>query len=258
MPAALRVDDLGDGVRQLTVSNPGRKNALDDGFLEALAAAVAGGAGVRAWLVRGDGEGIFSSGYDLAGLAKLEPHQRLPDERIGEVFDALMQHPAPSVALVTGPAFGAGCELALTCDFRVGDAKAVFCMPPAKVGVVYALKGLSRVVERVGEGHARFMFLTGRRFGADDAFRMGLLDVLKPSAPDAEAEAVALCRELAQAAPLAVEGMRKGFALLAQGGGSPEQRAGYEALRRASFLSDDAREGRTAILEKRAPAFRGR
>jgi enoyl-CoA hydratase/carnithine racemase len=258
VPAALGIDDLGGGVRQLTIDHPERRNALDDGLLEALATAVADGAGVRAWLVRGAGEGIFSSGYDLSGLSRAEPGVPLPDERIGEVFDALMQHPAPSVALVTGPAFGAGCELSLACDFRVGDANAVFCMPPARLGVVYALKGLERVVDRIGIGRARFMFLTGRRCGADDALRMGLLDVRVPAAAEARAEALALCRELAQAAPLAVAGMRRGFALLAKGGGTPDERAHYEALRRASFSSDDAVEGRAAILGKRAPRFEGR
>ena len=169
-----------------------------------------------------------------------------------------MHHPAPSVALVTGPAFGAGCELALACDFRVGDANAVFCMPPARLGVVYALKGLQRVVDRIGIGRARYMFLTGRRFGADQALRMGLLDVGVPTAAAARTEALALCRELAQAAPLAVAGMRRGFELLAKGGGTADEQARYEALRRASFSSDDAVEGRAAILEKRTPRFEGR
>jgi enoyl-CoA hydratase/carnithine racemase len=256
--AALGIDDLGGGVRQLTIDHPERRNALDDGLLEALAAAVAGGAGVRAWLVRGAGEGIFSSGYDLSGLARAEPGVPLPDERIGEVFDALIQHPAPSVALVTGPAFGAGCELALACDFRVGDAGAVFCMPPAKLGVVYALKGLQRVVDRIGQGRARYLFLTGRRCAADEALRMGLLDVRVATAAEARTEALALCGELAQAAPLAIAGMRRGFELLARGGGTIDERADYEALRRASFGSDDAVEGRAAILAKRAPRFEGR
>lgn len=258
MPATLGIDDLGGGVRQLTLAHPERRNALDDGLLEALAAAVADGAGVRAWLVCGAGERIFSSGYDLSSLSPVAPGAPLPDERIGEVFDALVNHPAPSVALVTGPAFGAGCELALACDFRVGDAHAVFCMPPARLGVVYALKGMARLVDRIGVGRARFMFLTGRRCGADEALRMGLLDVLEPTAAEARDDAVALCRELAQAAPLAVAGMRRGFALLAKGGGSADERAEYDALRRVSFNSDDAVEGRAAILDKRAPRFEGR
>jgi enoyl-CoA hydratase/carnithine racemase len=258
VPAVLRIEDLAGGVRQLTIANPGRRNALDDGLLEALAKALGDDAGVRAWLLRGGGDEGFSSGYDLATLSRIEPDARLPDERIGEVFDALMHHRAPSVALVTGPAFGAGCELSLACDFRVGDPGAVFCMPPARVGVVYALKGLARVMQRVGAGHARFMFLTSRRIGAGDALRMGLVDRLLPTAAQAEAEALALCRDLADAAPLAIAGMRQGFALLAKGGATPDEQDEYEALRRASFNSDDAAEGRAAILEKRSPRFLGR
>lgn len=254
MAATLDVKDLPGGVRELTVSNPARRNALDDGLLEQLARALEGTAGVRAWLVRGAGTGIFSAGYDLTSLSEYHPGTRLPDERLGEVLDALSRHPAPSVALVTGPAIGAGCELAVACDFRVGDERALFAMPPAKIGVVYALKGMQRLVARVGEGRARYMFLTGRRLGADDALRSGLLDVL---APDAEAAALALCAELASNAPLAVRGMKQGLGLLEEGGGSAEARAAYEALRRASFNSKDAKEGRDAVLEKRSPRFSG-
>ena len=78
--------------------------------------------------------------------------------------------------MVRGPAIGAGCELAVACDFRVGDQRALFAMPPARIGVVYALKGLQRLVARVGEGFARFMFLTGRRVDSELAFRKGLLE----------------------------------------------------------------------------------
>jgi len=251
------VKDLPGGVRELTVSNPARKNALDDGLLEQLDAALSSADGVRAWLVRGAGQGIFSAGYDLTSLSEYHPGTRLPDERLGEVLDRLSRHPAPSVALVTGPAIGAGCELAVACDFRVGDAKALFAMPPAKIGVVYALKGMQRLVARVGEGRARYLFLTGRRLGADEALRVGLLDVKVDDAAEAEAQAVVLCAELAANAPLAVRGMKVGLALLEAGGGSAEERERYEALRRASFNSKDAREGRDAVLEKRAPRFTG-
>jgi enoyl-CoA hydratase/carnithine racemase len=253
MPATLQVADLADGVRVLTLSHPERKHALDTGYLDALEAALADGAGVRAWLVRSEGEGIFSAGYDLTALNGFADGQPLPDERIGVVLDQLTHHPAPSVALVTGAAIGAGCELAVACDFRVGSTAARFAMPPAKLGVVYALKGLARLTSRVGEQAARRMFLTGRPVDAEHAARLGLLDVL---ANDAEAQALALCTELAFNAPLAVQGMKRGLALL--NGASESQRADYERLRRASFNSDDAREGKEALLGKRAPRFSGK
>lgn len=258
VPATLEVSDARPGVRVLTVAHPARKNALDDGVLELLDRALADDAGVRCWLVRGAGEGIFSSGYDLQALGAYLPPERLPDERLGEVLDRLTSHPAPSVALVTGPAFGAGCELAMACDFRVGSQAAVFCMPPARLGVVYALKGLSRVVERVGEGPARFMFLTGRRIPSAEALRFGLVDLLADSDARATQQALELCAELAANAPLAISGMKTGFELLSRGGSTEVERLSYEQARRASFNSADAREGRLAILEKRAPTFSGR
>jgi enoyl-CoA hydratase/carnithine racemase len=249
MAATLEVTDRPGGVRVLTVTNPTRRNALDDGLLEQLDQALAASDGVRAWLVRGGGEGIFSAGYDLTSLSA--ERARLPDERLGEVLDRLGQHPAPSVALISGPAIGAGCELAVACDFRVGTTRASFGMPPARIGVVYALKGLQRLITRVGEGFARFMFLTGRRVDAATALQRGLLDVL---VEDAEASALALCDELAANAPLAVRGMKRGLHLLEQGVTADEA---YEVLRRASFASDDAREGVAAVLEKRPPVFKG-
>ena len=248
MPAALEISPLVDGVKTLTISNPGKRNALDTGVLDALQAALRDDAGVRCWLIKSADPTVFSSGYDLSALNGFPEGTALPDEHIGAVFDALMSHAAPSVALVTGPAYGAGFELALACDFRVGGPHARFNMPPAKLGIVYAAHGLQRLVARVGLQHARRLFLTARTVEATEAKAIGLLDVL---ADDAQAEALRLVNELASNAPLAVQGMKRGLALL-------ETNAEYEALRRASFNSDDAREGKAALLEKRKPKFSGR
>ena len=253
MPAAFTVADCGDGVRSLTLSNPARKNALDDVALEQLRAALLTPDPVRCWLVRSEGQGAFSAGYDLSVLTQVGEGP-LPDEAIGEVFDLLQRHPAPSVALVTGPAFGAGCELACACDFRVGDAQAVFCLPPGKIGVVYAARGIRRVAALTGLGRAKWMLLTGARVEAEEARMFGLLDVV---AADAERRAMALCKELAAAAPLAIAGMKQTFDALLRGGPTTQEARALEELRRAAFNSADAREGRAAFLERRAPKFSG-
>ena len=126
-------------------------------------------------------------------------------------------------------------------------------MPPAKLGVVYALKGLRRLTSRVGEQAARRMLLTGRPVDAEQAVRLGLLDVL---AIDAQAQALALCTELAGNAPLAVRGLKRGFELMS--GGSEADLAAWELARRESFNSDDAREGKAALLARQVPRFLGR
>lgn len=254
MPATLRVEDRDGGVRVLTLSNPGRKNAIDAGLLTQLDAAVTQASGVRAFLVLGDGDGIFSAGWDLNDLSTYAEGERLPDERLSEVLDRLMHHPAPSVAAIDGPAYGAACELALACDFRVAGARAVLSMPPARLGVVYSLNGLDRFRAKVGDATTRYLFLTGRRVAADEALRRGLVDTVS-DAPVAEAER--LCTELAGHAPLAVAGLKQGLSLLSHGQVSDAALADYQAVRRRSFNSADAAEGRLAILEKRTPRFRG-
>lgn len=254
MPATLLVDDRPGGVRALTLSNPGRKNAIDSRLLDQLDEVLARSSGVRAFLIQGEGEGVFSAGWDLNDLSTYGDGERLPDEHLGEVLDRLMAHPAPSVAAIDGPCFGAAGELAVACDFRIGGPRAVFSMPPARLGVVYSLRGLERFRSRVGDATTRYVVLTGRRLGADELLRRGLVDLLTD---DPRADAATLCAELAGNAPLAVSGLKQGLAMLASGGGTEAERAAYQALRRRSFNSADAAEGRLAILEKRPPVFRG-
>lgn len=249
---SLSSEELGGGVRALTLSSVGRRNAIDEETLDALERAVAEGKGVRCWLLKG-AHGHFCSGYDLNALKSLEAHEPMPDERIGKVFDALAEHPAPSVAYVEGSAYGAGFELACACDFRLGHASAVFCAPPAKLGIVYAPKGIRRVARVVGLGRARSMFLSGRKVEASEAKAMGLIDELAD-----EERAVAFCGELAGLAPLAVAGMKRVLKTLEGEPTSREELAEIDALRRQSFSSEDAKEGRAALLEKRAPKFTGR
>ncbi len=258
MPAKLSTADLPGGVRRLTFSNPDRKNALDAPVLEALAAELAAprSQGVRCWLVTGEGN-TFSAGYDVQSLTEYSADEALPDTRLQELFDLLSGHPAPSVALVNGPAYGAGFELACACDFRVGDSNSVFCMPPAKLGVVYSPRGIARVAALTGLGRAKLLFLTARRVLAEEARLIGLLDVITFEG-NAEREALTLCAELAAHAPLALEGMKKAFQALSKLSLSPEDTAELERLRRAAFNSADAREGRAAFLERRAPRFQGK
>lgn len=233
------------GLLTLTLENPGKKNALDAQVLEAFAQALALHRDARVILVRGAGE-AFCAGYDLGALAALSPGAPLPDTRLGEVFDLLEQHPAPSVAAVRGPSYGAGLELACACDFRVAESSAVFCAPPARLGIVYAPKGLARVAKVVGFQRARLLFLTGRKVEAAEALALGLVDEV--------GTAEALCATLLSHAPKAVAGMRKAFALLQEADAERISQQ-LEDLRRAAFLGEEAREGLAAARERRPPRF---
>lgn len=259
MDAAIRVEDRPGGLRVLTVSNPSKRNALDPALLEQLRLSLdpASAVGVRVLVVRGDGA-HFCSGYDLAGLERLAPGGPLPDEPLQQTLAALEAYPAVTLACVRGGAFGAGAELALTCDLRLFGDDALFCLPPAKIGVVYAPEGLRRLSALVGPARAKLLFFTGRRLNPEQCWDWGLCEAVHDAA-GVEAAAFQLAEEIAGNAPLAVAGMKRAFQLLAGPGPiDPQALAQLRELRLQAFLSEDAAEGRAALFEKRPPRFTGR
>jgi len=245
---------LPGGVRVLTLERPQRRNALTPFLLDALADALAPDPAVRAVVLEARGP-AFCAGYDLAQLGEDAAAARSPDARIQEVLAMLEEHPAPSIAVVHGAAFGAGCELACACDFRVGTPDTVLCMPPVRLGVVYAPEGVWRVARLAGLQHARWMFLTGAEVPASEALSWGLLDVVTG---DAAARGHALAATLASGAPLAIAGLRRTFRALGRAPIDPAEREELERLRAEAFASEDAHEARTAMREKRPPRWKGR
>jgi enoyl-CoA hydratase/carnithine racemase len=250
----VEISTLPGGIRVLTLDRPRRRNALSPAMLDALARALAPDPEVRALLFEARGP-AFSAGYDLGQLAADAKADRLPDRQLQETFRMIEEHPAPSVAVVQGPAFGAGCELACACDFRVGSAEALFCMPPVRLGVVYAPDGVWRVARLTGLQRARRMFLTAREVASSEALAWGLLDECLPQARTRGQE---LAGELASGAPLAVRGLRRTLAHFGRAPIDPAQRAELETLRAEAFASADAQEARSALKERRAPRWRGR
>jgi enoyl-CoA hydratase/carnithine racemase len=129
----------------------------------------------------------------------------------------------------------------------------VFSLPPARLGLAYPLDGLSDLVSAVGAPAAKEMILTARKFTAEDAFRIGLIDRL---ASDIETEARALAAEIAAGAPLTITHAKKAIDFLAKRPGH-EDDAEVAWLAARCFDSEDYAEGRTAFMEKRSPLFRG-
>ncbi len=258
-PGKIRVEDRGT-VRVLTIDNPGKRNAFDYGSLAELEQACAAAAvdRVRCLVIRGAGDQAFSSGFDIDAMEG-GPEGDRPDLATERAMEAVEAVPCPTVAFVNGAAFGAGCELAVTCDLRIAAEGARLGMPPAKLGVVYAAAGLRRFLALVGPAHTREMFFTGRPIEATKALGMGLVDRVAAQA-EAEAAAIALAEEIAANAPIAVQGMKRILRLLVaahERALTPEEREEVAALRSRAFDSLDLREGRLAWAERRPPRFRG-
>jgi enoyl-CoA hydratase/carnithine racemase len=243
------------------IDNPAKRNALDYASLleieDACAAAVRDQ--VRCLVFRGAGEKAFCSGFDIEAIPTGRQEGDRPDlavERTMEVVEAL---PCPTIALLNGACFGAGGELAVSCDLRVAREGISFGMPPARLGVVYPVGGLRRFLSLVGPSRARDLFFTGRPIDAARALAIGLVDRVLP-AGEAEEAAFALAEEIAGNAPLAVQGMKRILRLLEaahERGFTEEEREEISLVRRRAFESKDTAEGRAAFLEKRPPRFRG-
>ena len=260
----LLLDEPSPGVVRLTISNPAKRNALDHPILDAISETLSRLATedtARCVIVTG-AHGMFSAGYDIGEIPEEEFEERaerLVAHPFTEAIDALEAFPYPTLAMLPGHTIGGGLELALACDLRVALDGIKLGMPPAKLGLVYSHTGLRRFVDAIGAARTRELFLLGRYIEAATALQWGL--VTRVVAADAlEQEALELAAELAGNAPLSQKGNKRVIAaLLAAEGELPaEVEEELIELRRASFASEDMREGMRAFAEKRVARWQGR
>lgn len=244
----------------VTLNRPERRNALDAQHCDALRRHLEEGAtGLRALVVTGAGA-AFCSGADL-GTRFEEGHDQSDDgdpfhQVLQRLLDAVADHALPVIAAVNGAALGAGSQLATACDLRVAGPAASFGVPAARLGIMISAASTERFVRLMGHGAASEMLLTGRRYDADDAIRVGLAH---RGADDALTDALAWAEEIADLAPLSVQGHKRSLHLIATAGGLDDAgRAEIGRMIEEAVRSDDLREGVAAFNEKRSPDFEGR
>ena len=260
----LLIDEPADRVVRLTISNPAKRNALDHPILDAISATLsrlAGEDGARCVIVTG-AHGMFSAGYDIGEIPEEEFEERaerLVAHPFTEAIDALEAFPWPTLAMLPGHTIGGGLELALACDLRVALDGIKLGMPPAKLGLVYSHTGLRRFIDAIGAARTRELFLLGRYIDADTALQWGLVTRVA-AAEKLEPTALELAAELAGNAPLSQRGNKRVIAaLLAAESDLPaEVEQELIELRRASFASQDMREGMRAFAERRPARWQGR
>ncbi len=261
----LLLDAPAAGVVRLTISNPAKRNALDhpilDAISETLARLGASSSSTRCVILTG-AHGMFSAGYDIGEIPEEEFEERaerLVAHPFTEAIDALEAFPYPTLAMLPGHTIGGGLELALACDLRVALEGIKLGMPPAKLGLVYSHTGLRRFIDAIGAARTRELFLLGRYIDAATALQWGLVTRL---ATESELEALTLeiAAELAGNAPLSQKGNKRVIAALLAAEAELEPAVEEELieLRRASFASEDMREGMKAFAEKRPARWQGR
>ena len=237
----LRLDAPAEHVARLAITNPSKRNALDQELLDAIASTVAG-LDARCVVLTGSG-GMFSAGYDIGDMPEAsfaEEAEKLVAHPFAHAIEALESYPFPIVAALNGHAIGGGLEVALSCDLRIAAQDIRLGMPPAKLGLVYSHTGIQKFLDVVGAARTRELFLTGRNVPVDTALE--------------------LAQEIAANAPLSLRGNKRVIRemLAARGALDPGIEEELVELRRACFTSEDFREGVQAFAEKRAPRWRGR
>jgi enoyl-CoA hydratase/3-hydroxyacyl-CoA dehydrogenase len=197
----------------------------------------------------------FSAGADIKEFTKMTPDAEGRDlVESGHAFMRGMESSSTAtIAAVNSIAFGGGCELAMACDFRIAAESASFGQPEINLGIIPGFGGTQRLARLVGEGKALELNMLGDPVDAYEALQIGLVNQV---VPDHELfdTAISWARKLAGQAPLAVEQIKRVSANADLDEGLREEAVAFGTV----FGSEDAKEGISAFLGKRRPAFKGK
>jgi enoyl-CoA hydratase/carnithine racemase len=239
------------------LNRPEARNALSPELMEELARAVEAfdaDAEIRCIVIAGSDE-VFAAGADVGALAEREFHEAV-FHPAAAFWRRLADCRTPMIAAVSGFALGGGCELALICDLIVASETAEFGQPEITLGIIPGGGGSQRLARAVGKQRAMELVLTGRRFDAAEAERIGLVNLVANKREWLDA-ALELAVRIANRPPLAAR-LAKQAVLVAEetalSAGLEQERRLYEL----AMATEDRVEGMRAFLEKRKPEYRGR
>jgi enoyl-CoA hydratase/carnithine racemase len=242
----------------ITLQHPERRNALSFDLMLEMAAsldAVASNSDVRAVIVQAAGK-VFSSGHDLGEMTgrTVEDYRRIFDI-CTELMTKIQAIPQPVIAQVQGTATAAGCQLVATCDLAVASSEATFATPGVKIGL-FCTTPMVALTRAVGRKRAMEMLLTGRAIDAATAADWGLVNRVVPPAGLAS-ETRKLASQIAEASSFTVALGKQAYYRqidLDQAGAY----AYAKEVMSQNAMADDAQEGISAFLGKRAACWTGK
>ena len=257
------IETVQDGIATLTFNRPERMNALSTPIMEGLLHGLprlAGDPAVKVVVLTGAGRG-FCAGGDVKDMAQGGEKRSAAEATAHlrsrmEVSRILHELPKPTIAMINGPAAGAGLAMALACDLRVAGTSARLVTAFVRVGFSGDFGGSFFLTRLVGTAKARELYFTGRPVEADEALSLGLVNRVVPD-EDLATVTMELARPLAQGPSIALGLMKRN--LNCAESGSLAELLDIEATHQVQTgRTEDHREAAKAFVERRAPIFAGR
>ncbi len=247
-----------EGVCTLTLNSPETMNALSSELISELAAAidmVILDKQLRVLVITGN-QKVFAAGGDIKAMVSCNPEQaRAYIEPIHQVFDKIANLPQPTIAAVSGFAFGGGVELSLTCDFRIAAENAKFGFPEINLGIFPAAGGSQRLPRLIGTQRTKSLMFSGDTIDATAALSFGLVDQVVPTETLME-EVKKFAAQLSKKPPLALMKLKES---IQQGMNTDICTALIMEMDKCCslFASQDQKEGMQAFMERRPAVFKG-
>ena len=245
--------EVKDSIAIVTISRPQAMNALNSRFfkeMDQMIAAISIQKDIKVMIITGDGK-AFVAGADIAEMVDMNPEQGTSFSKVGQAtFSSIEKMDIPVIAAINGFALGGGCELALSCDFRIASTFAKFGQPEVNLGLIPGYAATQRLPRLIGLSNALYLLCTADMINAEDALRMGL--VQKVVEPDQLiTEAIAMATKIAGKGPQAVRKIKK----VTRQGMLTDFISGCEIESKefGSLFGNEGAEGMRAFLEKRKP-----
>lgn len=251
--------EVANNIFIITINRPDKLNALNKLVIEELELAVNeiySKAEIKSAIITGSGKKSFVAGADISEFLGLSKQEGMSMAKKGQdLFSKIENSPKPIIAAVNGFALGGGCELAMSCHFRIATDNAKFGQPEVNLGLVPGYGGTQRLTQLIGKGRSLELLMSGNLIDANTALQYGLVNHLCTS-EELLNTATSILSTINTKAPVAIakciEAVNAIYSYNTEGFKKEIEAFGE------CFSTDDMKEGAAAFLEKRKPNFKGR